>query len=209
MNQDSLNTTITREVLEQNLIAALTRLQNIAFDAEFLDAKNKLIDELPPEPFLGFSIGTHSFIVSATCFCAVFVDTPIASVPNAPDCLMGLSNIRGVLVPVYQLHSSLGKELPKKHTIFCIGKGDSAIGILIDGLPVSFSLSAHQRHATLDCKEAVLQPLIQASYLSNQTKWYLVDGNAVGGQLQVMADQANQSRKSSARTTSSYELAHS
>lgn len=209
MNRDFLNTTISQEVLEQNLIDALTRLQNTAFDAEFLDAKNKLIDELPPEPFLGFCIGAYSFIVSAKCFCAIFVDTPVAPVPNAPDCLVGLSNIRGTLVPVYQLHSSLDSEIPKKYTIFCIGKGDSVIGILIDELPVSFSLSAHQRRASIDCNEAVLQPLIQASYLSNQTIWYLVDGNLFAGQLQAIANHANQSRKSSARAKSSYELAHS
>lgn len=212
MSQEFLQSTIGQEALEKNLIAALTHLQDSAFDAELLDANTKLMDESPPEPFLGFVIGNYSFIVSAKCFCEVVVDTPIAALPNAPDALVGLSNIRGVLVPVYQLHSSLESKLPKKNTIFCIGKGDSAIGVLIDGLPTSFSLSAHQRVATAahaknkNNKFAFLQNFIEASYSSNYTEWLLLDGNNLASQLQTMA---NQTQKFSTRTKNKVESAHS
>ncbi|RYY75089.1 MAG: chemotaxis protein CheW [Gammaproteobacteria bacterium] len=206
MNQEFLHAISDQEALEKNLIAALTRLQTTAFDTELLNANTKREEELPPEPFLGFVIGSHSLIVSATCFCEVFVDTPIASLPNAPDCLVGLSNIRGVLVPVYQLHSALEIKLPKKNTIFCIGKGDAAIGVLIDGLPVSISLSRQQRLADASCKAAALVPFIQASYLSNQIDWHLIDGNAFAAQLQSVA---NQIHKFSARKKNNIEAAHS
>jgi len=206
MNQEFLPTTISQEALEKNLIAALSRLQNTLFDTEFLDANTQLVDELPPEPFLGFVIGDYSFIVSAKCFCEVVVDIPIAALPNAPESLVGLGNIRGVLLPVYQLHSAMNLNLPKKNTIFCIGKGDSAIGILIDVLPVSLSLHGRQRIAATNCKATFLQPFIQASYLSNQTEWYLVDGNAFAGQLQAMASQG---QKFSSRIKNNFESAHS
>jgi chemotaxis signal transduction protein len=206
MNRELQPTTLSQEALEKNLIAALSRLQNTLFDTEFLDANTYLEDELPPEPFLGFVIGSYSFLVSAKCFCEVFVDTPIASLPNAPESLVGLSNIRGVLLPVYQLHSAMNLNLPKKNIIFCIGKGDSAIGILIDVLPVSLSLNTQQRIASTNHKATFLQPLIQASYLSNQTEWCLLDGNVFAGQLQAMA---NQLHKFSSRIKNNYESAHS
>jgi|GEM_PF-683327 len=209
MNQEFLPTTISQETLEKNLIGALNRLQHAVFDTELLDANTKLADELPPEPFLGFVIGSYSFMVSAKCFCEVFVDTPIACLPNAPEYLVGLSNHRGVLVPVYQIHSALNSKLPKKNTIFCLGKGDSAIGLLVDSLPTSFSLSAQQRFASTTGQngaEAFLQPFITASYLSNQTEWHLLDGNAFAGQIQAMV---NQEHKISSRIKNNYESTHS
>ena len=209
MNQEFLPTTITQETLEKNLITALTRLQGALFDAELLDTNTTLTEELPPEPFLGFAIGAYSFMVSAKCFCEVFVDTPIACLPNAPASLVGLSNLRGVLMPVYQIHSALESKLPKKNTIFCIGKGESAIGLLTDSLPTSFSLSANQRITSTAGNASTatfLKAFIKATYLSNQTEWYLLDGDTFAGQLQATA---NQEQKFPSRVKSSYEPAYS
>jgi chemotaxis signal transduction protein len=191
MNDEAINSPLlSREVLEQNLINALTRLQHTEFDQTFLGDKIQRVEELPPESFLGIVIGQYHFIVHATCFCEVFVDTPIAALPNAPECLAGLSNIRGVLMPVYQLHSALKFNLPRKLTIFCIGKGDAAIGLLVDELPISLSLSARQRNPHIDCSDPLLLPFINASYLFNQRIWFLVNGKTIAAQLQTLAIQS-------------------
>ena len=192
MSEDSISDeSISQDALEKNLINALTKLQHTAFDNAFLDDKTKRVEELPPESFLGFVIGQYHFIVHATCFCEVFVDTPIAALPNAPECLAGLSNIRGILMPVYQLHSALKFTLPKRVTIFCIGKGDAAIGILVDELPSSLSLSTHHCKAKIECKDALLQPLIKASYFFNQREWFLINGLVFAEQLQTLAAQSH------------------
>ncbi len=192
MNEDLINgPPVSQDALEQNLIKALTRLQHTAFDNTFLDDKAKRVEEFPPESFLGFVIGNLNFVVKANYFCEVFVDTPIAALPNAPECLAGLINIRGVLMPVYQLHSVLKFNLPKKITIFCIGKGDAAIGLLVDELPVSLSLSAHERKAQVEFGNALLQPLIKLSYFFNQREWLLVNGQLIAEQLQKLAIQPN------------------
>jgi chemotaxis signal transduction protein len=194
MSQDVANSSlVSQQVLEKNLIDALTRLQHTAFDNEFLNDKAAHAEELPPEYFFGFAIGAYSFLVSANCFCEVFVDTPIAALPNAPACLLGLCNIRGVLIPVYQLHSGLNITSTQKATIFCVGKGDSAIGLLIDSLPISLSLNAHQQIAHADTKNLllqplILQPLIKATYLANNREWLLLNGNKFAEQLQTIAN---------------------
>lgn len=190
MNREFLHTELSQEILERNLIAALTNLQHSVFDSELLDATVKPVDEAPLEPFLSFLIGSHSFVVSATCFCEVFVETPIASIPNAPDCLIGLSNIRGALIPIYQLHSSLNSKPSKKINIFCLGKGDAAIGILIDELPTSLSLSKSQGYTAYTSENAVLKNFVKACYIANQKKWLLLEGNSLGAQLQGLASRA-------------------
>lgn len=211
MNNDAItsvpsNASLTQEALENNLISALTRLQHTAFDKELLGSSAPLTADAKPETFFGFSIGTYHFMVAASCFCEVFVDTAIASIPNAPSCLVGLSNVRGVLIPIYQLHSALDLELPKKLIIFAVGKGDSAVGILINGLPISLLVSANQRQAASKQEKPVLQPLIASYYFSGQQHWLGLNGVELGAQLLALA---NQTHKPHAYLSASSDLAYS
>lgn len=195
MNNDAivsstpLAKSVTQEALEANLIHALTRLQHTAFEKEFLEGGVAQNADSKPESFFGFAIGHVQFMVAATCFCEVFVDTAIAAVPNAPSSLVGLSNVRGVLMPIYQLHSLLNSPLTKKPIIFTIGKGDSSVGLLIDRLPTSLSLAAYQREAVTKQESPLLRQLVKASYFANQNHWLLLDGNALGAQLLAITQQ--------------------
>lgn len=198
MNKDanisvSSKNSVTQDALEKNLISALSRLQYTAFEKAFLGGGVPLAENAKPESFFGFSVGSYHFMVAASCFCEVLVDAAIASIPNAPSCLVGLSNVRGVLIPIYQLHSTLSLELPKKVNIFLVGKGDSAVGVLIDGLPISLLISASQRHAVTQQESAVLQPLIAFQYFSGQQHWLGLNGLELGPQLLALASQPNKS----------------
>ncbi len=179
---------VVQEEVEANLIHALTRLQHTAFEKEFLNDGAAQHTDSKPEAFFGFTIGQLQFMIAASCFCEVFVDTAIAAIPNAPSSLLGLSNIRGVLIPVFQIHSLLHSPFSKKPIIFVIGKGDSAVGLLIDRLPTSLSLSAHQRETPAKQENPLLQQFIKANYFSNQNHWLLLDGNALGEQLLALTN---------------------
>jgi len=191
MNNDALDSAyrnLTQEALQHNLITALNRLQHTAFEKEFLSGGIEVDLHSKPESFFGFGIGHYHFMVKASCFCEVFVETAIAPVPNAPESLAGLCNIRGVLIPVYQIHSALKLQLPKKPIIFVIGKGEAAIGILIDSLPVSLSLSVHQHETLVKQDNKLLQQLIEERYFANSNHWLLLKGAELGRQLLVIAN---------------------
>ncbi len=216
MNKDATTSepssaSLTQEALEANLIAALTRLQHTAFEKEQLNTNMALAIDAKPESFFGFSIGSYHFMVAASCFCEVFVDTAIAAVPNAPRCLVGLSNVRGVLMPIYQLHSALNLEPSKKSIIFSVGKGEAAVGILIDRLPISLAVSENQRQAMSRQEHPLLQQLtqsnfIQSHYFVNQHHWWRLNGIELGAQLLTMA---KQSYKSHAYLSAGHEPAYS
>lgn len=177
----------SQETLQKNLINALTRLQHTAFEKEFLDAGLVLDENSKLESFFGFGIDQYKLMVAASCFCEVFVDTEIAAVPNAPDCLFGLSNIRGVLIPIYQLYTQLNLSLPKKAFIFVVGKGESAVGLLVDALPVSLSLSAFQREP-LKQTHPLLQKLAASEYKVGAHHWLLLEGKELGAHLLALAN---------------------
>jgi chemotaxis signal transduction protein len=195
MNNDVLssvqNPALSKQAaLEENLIAALTKLQHATFAKDLLAGSAPLAEDAKPEAFFGFCIGTYHFMVAANCVCEVLVETAIAAIPNAPSCLVGLSNVRGVLMPIYQLHSALALAPPKKIIIFSVGKGDAAVGILIDALPISLMVSALQRHAVSPSEKLLLQSLVQAHYRVDQQLWLRLDGVELGAQLLVVAGQS-------------------
>jgi chemotaxis signal transduction protein len=58
--------------------------------------------------------------------------------PNAPDWFIGISNLHGLLVPVFDLAHYLGIEHQQgaKPMLLVLGHGADAAGVLIDGLPL-------------------------------------------------------------------------
>lgn len=135
------------EVAQDNLISALNKLRYRELDGLFLESSQQ--PQNVAQPYFGFSINGEEFVVSARHFCEVFCDIPVAPLPNSPDILLGLVNLRGLLLPVYQLHSYLtgnapaanGQKTSRKKIVLVIGKGERAVGLLIDSLPVSLSIA--------------------------------------------------------------------
>jgi len=173
----------TNNKAEQQLISALTRLQGIALDDEKDGALDALIDGQLRERYFSFSIGGRSFAISANCVCEVFVEPAVAVLPNAPELLLGLCNIRGLLVPVYQLHSSLHSDIPSRRTIFCIGKGEQTVGLLIDSLPLSIELPEHRLHHSADASLTALTSLLAGEITDQGKTWLLLNGITIGEQL--------------------------
>lgn len=175
--------------LELNLINALERMQSVDFSQGFFEAENAIDLQLVNEQYFSVAIGKLKFVVKANCFCEVFYGLSVAAVPNSPKFLLGLSNVRGALVPVYQLHDTLKIPTPNKPYIFCIGKGDKMVGLLVNELPISLGLS--QRDIVEDDSLAqyeVLDNLVKKTFFSARELKYLLDGESLGSELLVLAN---------------------
>lgn len=170
---------------EIKLIQALNRLRYSLVDQEFSGVSANTQIEVKKEQHFAFSIGQFHFVVRADSFCAVFADVLIASMPNAPASLFGLSNIRGTLTPVYQLYSSLNEVFPNKLFVFCIGKGEKAIGLLIDALPASLALHTDE---LLPNDESVVAQLSEGFYWADNKKWHLINGETIASTLLAFAN---------------------
>lgn len=175
--------------LEQTLIDALSRLQHADVDKVLLTDQERLGVELIREQHFGFSIGQKHFVVKASCFCEVFSGLPVAPIPNAPPVLAGLCNVRGVLVPVYRLHQEWALAAPHKPYVFCIGKGDKAVALLVDRLPISIELADQDRVAddTLE-QDTALASLVEDTFLARGVTHYRIAGESLGTQLLALAN---------------------
>lgn len=190
------------QALQATLINALNKLKSVELDKAFAGNQHPQQSAPLAEQYFAFGIADKSFLIKANCSCEVFVNIPVAALPNSPELLLGLCNIRSTLVPVYQLHTLTKRELPQKKIVLAIGKGDQSIALLVDSLPASIELS--QAHLVSDLSNKLesddlhsseqkssaqatelqeIQSLITQNYMHQKKLYHLLDGALLAGQL--------------------------
>jgi twitching motility protein PilI len=85
----------------------------------------------------GFTIGSLNFIYNADIACELIKGAAIYSVPNTPVWLLGLINLRGGLVPVFNLEKYFDfKEENNQHGLLLVlGKGEKAVAFQLKKYP--------------------------------------------------------------------------
>jgi len=132
------------------------------------------VDTLPsqvaPTRF-GFRAGNIGLLVEQNTVSEVLEKLPVYPIPNTPLWLLGVMNVRGNLVPVFDLHQLLqtGASTSKNPTGLMLGKGEDALIILIDGLPQALNLS--RRLKQLPPMPKVLKGHIHTAYTKDGSIW--------------------------------------
>ena len=85
----------------------------------------------------GFSIGNLNFIYDSRIACELVKAVSIYSVPNTPTWMLGLINLRGSLVPVFNLERYFDfKEQADQHKLLLVlGKGEKAVAFQLKKYP--------------------------------------------------------------------------
>ncbi len=85
----------------------------------------------------GFTIGHIGFLIAPSTFSEIVRNVSIYPVPNTAHWMKGLVNLRGNLVPVYDLALLLGYPPQQSEDInlLVLGKDSMAVGILLDRMP--------------------------------------------------------------------------
>jgi twitching motility protein PilI len=90
----------------------------------------------------GYRIGDIGLLVGEHAGCEVIPAPPIARIPTTPKWLLGVANLRGGLVPIFDLRALL--EVPAGHKAddrfaLIFDRGEHAVGILVSEHPVSLT----------------------------------------------------------------------
>ena len=85
----------------------------------------------------GFQIGNLNLIYDVNITCELLKDIIIYSVPNTPKWMLGLINLRGNLVPVFDLEDYFGFEsLENKDSLLLVlGKREKAVAFRVKAYP--------------------------------------------------------------------------
>lgn len=85
--------------------------------------------------FISFSIGEDRYGVNIMAVREIKGWTDIARLPNQPDYMRGVLNLRGVMVPIVDLRCRFGQgvtETTPLHVVIVVLIGDKPVGILAD-----------------------------------------------------------------------------
>jgi purine-binding chemotaxis protein CheW len=120
-------------------------LNNVAAGLEHFDPFQGFIDDSQQLNLrYGFRLGEINFLTNELAMSEVVIKPTIYSIPNTPSWIVGLLNLRGILVPVLNIKKQIGQEEVSddkdKNTLLILDKGERAFAMFIDALPVSINL---------------------------------------------------------------------
>ncbi|MCP4699996.1 MAG: hypothetical protein GY862_24565 [Gammaproteobacteria bacterium] len=126
---------------------------------------------------LGFRVGDMGLLIAAETISELTEIMAVCAIPNTAPWLLGLVNLRGNLVPVFEMAMILNIEAnsTEKRMLLILGEGDAAAGILIDGLPAHQSLTSADEMESLPALPGVIKPYIPSAYEQEGTIWFNFD----------------------------------
>ena len=130
----------------------------------------------------GFKIGDFGFILADNEKAEIVDQLAVCPMPNTPVWFKGMINVRGNLVPVFDLKKYLDmKDEQPARRLLIIGQGAKAASLLIDELPevVEFSKLA----ADMPPLPPILQTCTRKVYLYNQFIWLDLDFSGIFTEL--------------------------
>ena len=97
--------------------------------------------------FVTFTLGDLEYGVDIMAVREIRGWQPTTRIPNAPDHMRGVTNLRGVIVPNFDLRAKFGmgdtEPLPT-HVVVLVAVGERIIGILVDAVSDILTVPSNQ-----------------------------------------------------------------
>ncbi len=127
----------------------------------------------------GFKAGNMNFIIDEAIACEILDESNIHFVPMSASWLIGVSNIRGDVVPIIDLEKLINGDDSnaeyKNRKLAIIGKGENTIGIELDELPVLLEFDKRKKINDFSNQADRIQPFIQYAYEKDDDIWFCIN----------------------------------
>jgi chemotaxis signal transduction protein len=114
-------------------------------------------------------------MVQQGAFCELVASFRVSPLPNAPHYLLGLTSLRGNLLPVYQLESLFGlAKCPARYALL-IGKALTSAAVAMSGKPQQLDLaSLEPADPPSDIPELLAKVVLQC-FRHEARVWLVID----------------------------------
>jgi twitching motility protein PilI len=136
----------------------------------------------------GFQISGMRFLIGQGVASEVLDQTAVYSLPNSPPWLVGLINLRGNLIPVFDAQIFLGlaeHTVSRKRWLLILDRGEKAAGLFVDELPQATPIG--ETLSRLPPLPEALRPHVAKAYVRDDIVWLELDQQglfqALGGQV--------------------------
>jgi len=133
----------------------------------------------------GFRIGQLHLMVGYADASELTELPAVYRLPHAPEWLLGMANLHGMLVPVFDLarHFGIACDAPAKPMLLVLAHGGDAAGIVIDGLPERLRWDTGQATDPATVPDA-LAAVVQRPVLVDDMLWFDLDCTALLSRLE-------------------------
>ena len=130
----------------------------------------------------GFCIQGIHLLAPQNVYCELIPNFHPSPLPNAPEYVLGLINLRGNLLPVYQLgkqdkHATA--EVRHKKYALLLGQASKSAALVIDDKPQAITLRDENISPTTDSLPEWLSSSIDGSFIIDGTTWHDLDAKAL------------------------------
>ncbi|MDV7338692.1 chemotaxis protein CheW [Terasakiella sp. A23] len=101
----------------------------------------------PLSQYITFTIGEEEYGVDIMAVREIKAWTETTHLPNTPEFMRGVLNLRGLIVPIFDLRCRFGRgltEATKMHVVIIVKVEDRLVGILVDTVSDIISISKPQ-----------------------------------------------------------------
>ncbi|MFT3731935.1 MAG: chemotaxis protein CheW [Hyphomicrobium sp.] len=112
---------------------------------------------------IAFRVSEQEFCVDVTKVREIRGWTPATPVPHAPNAMLGVINLRGLVLPIIDLAARIGfrPTVPSsRHAIMVVEIGQQVIGVLVDAVSEIFSVAEDKIQATPDVASDLAKKLV-------------------------------------------------
>ena len=105
--------------------------------------------------FITFSAATQTFCLEITQIREIRRWTPVTALPHTPDDVLGVMNLRGAVIPIFDLAArfGLGPTPPNERNVVIVAAiNDTTIGLLVEAVSEILSVEMHAIQQTPDIK---------------------------------------------------------
>lgn len=106
--------------------------------------------------FVSFLVGQQSFCLDIAKIGEIRRWSPATLLPHAPDYVLGVINLRGSVIPIFDLSAKLGfgkVDPDERSVIMIVNEGTQTIGLLVDSVSEILNIDPSRMQAKPDLDE--------------------------------------------------------
>ncbi len=95
---------------------------------------------------ISFEIAEQEFCIDIRTVREIRGWTPATPMPQTPEYMLGVINLRGAVIPVLDLRNRLGlgrTDPSSRHVIVVVQQDERVVGLLVDGVQETFQVEAN------------------------------------------------------------------
>jgi purine-binding chemotaxis protein CheW len=141
--------------------------------------------------FISFAIGDEQYGVDIMAVREIKEWSGVTQLPNQPDCMRGVLNLRGVMVPIIDLRCRFGQGLTDAtpvHVVIVVQVDNKTIGLLADRVLDIVSVEASRIQPVPQVSRASQANFLAGLVTVDETMIALIDlGRLLPGQGEMLA----------------------